>query len=438
VGILDQLLVTLRAPGAPSRLKGRGWGYLGLYLGLASLLLGGLGWLLVSQQEGLRRALLGYLLPERLVFAGDLLIGHLLRSQTQAVLVNAVASGTLVLVSVLLFPVKEKLSAVFETESDLTGAPFDEHPLWRQGFEELKLLVLYAAVFAGIFWIGYAPSAGRKLSATVLSYGFLFFSFSVDFISPLLQRHRVSYAQALIALLGRPLLCLGFGATFALPSILAGLVLKHSPGLSFLSSVVLLFGANLLGICWAAIAGTWVGAQLLPAARETRPAPLALRGLAWLGILALLGYSLFVFVNLGAALHQKSQILKCQYRADWSSFKLDLPKLSLRSAVGSLLSGTIPVGARLTVQIHNPTPVDVTLEKNRIEILHRETLVARTRLAPLQVPAGETREERIAFTLEINPRAILKGRSLISRDWRITLLLEIAPDLEFPIYLLSP
>lgn len=435
---MEQLRLTFLAPAAPGRLRGRGLGYLLLYLVLAGLLLGGLGWLVVSREAELKRALLAYLLPEKAAFAGELLITHVLRSQSHAVLVNAIVSGALVLVSVLLFPIKEKLSAAFETESQLTGEPFDELPLWRQGFEELKLLVLYAAVTAGVFWLGYAPSPGRKLAATVLSYGFLFFSFSVDFISPLLQRHRVLYAQALVALLRRPLLCLGFGAIFAAPSLLAGLALKHNPELSLAGAVLLLFGGSLLGLGWAAVAGTWVGAQLLPAARETRPAPAPLRGLAWLGILGLLGWSLWVFGNLGVALHHKSQILKCRYSADWSSFRVELPKLSVRSALGSLLSGTVPLGARVTVSIENPTGVDVVLEKNRIEIRHQQTLVAQTRLSPLAIPAGATRAERLAFTVDLNPRAVLKGRSLISRDWRITLFLEIAPDFEFPIYLLAP
>jgi hypothetical protein len=439
VKIGEQLLTVVRAPAAPSLLRSRAWGLLVIYLGLAVLLLGGLGVLVASQQEQLCRALLGYVLPDRLVFAGELLLRYVVNSQAQAVLVNAFASGTLVVVAVLLFPVKEKLSAVFEQESGLTGQPVDEFPLWRQGLEELKLLILYAAAFAGIFWIGYAPGAGRKLAATVLSYGFLFFSFSVDFISPLLQRHRVSYAQALMVLLRHcPAVCLGFGALFATPALLAGLALKHNPGLSFTGGVALLFCANILGIVWAAVAGTWVAARLLPTAKQTRAAPAPLRALVWLAMLAVLGWSGWVFTNLGAALHHKSQILKCRYSADWRSFRFDLPELGLRSAVTSLVAGTVPVGAHLTVRVQNPTDIDVALERNRIELRHEETLVARTKLAPMRVPAGQTVEQRLDFTMELNPRALLKGQALLSRGWRITLLLEISPSFEFPVYLLDP
>ena len=177
----------------------------------------------------------------------------------------------------------------------------------------------------------------------------------------------------------------------------------------------LLFGANLLAMGWAAVSGTWLAARLLDQARASRPAPWPARLLVWTAILAVLGWSGFVFGNLGAALHRKTQILKCHYSADWSSFRLELPELNLRSAMGSLLSGTVPVGARLTVRVQNPTELEVSLERSTLELRHQRTLVARTRLEPLRLPAGATVERQLELRLELQPAALLKGKALLSR-----------------------
>jgi len=438
VRLSEQLVAVAGAPAALARLRSRASVLLLLYLGMAGLLLLVVGLAVASWQDEIRRAILGWFLPERYLFAGDTLVRYLLGRQSEAVLVSAISSGALVLTSLLLFPIKERLSARFEEESRLTDEPPRELPLWRQGLEELKLLLLYAAVFAGIFWIGYAPDPRRKVLAVVISQVFLCFTFAVDFICPLLQRHKLTYSRCLMALLRRPLLCLGFGALFAAPPLLAGAYWKRHPELSPVSAVLVLFGPSVLAMAWAAVSGTWVAARLLPSARTTHPASWPLRALAWLCMLAVLCWSGWVFAHLGAAIHGQSQLLKCHYRADWKSFGVSWPRLGVRSAVLGLVSGTVPLGAHLTVRIENPTDVDVVVERSRLEVRHQETLVALTRISPLHVPAGGSVDQRVDLTLELNPRALLKGRALISREWRLTLLLEISDDFEFPIYLLDP
>lgn len=438
------LLDTFKALVAPLRLRTRSLGLLVAYLLLAGLILGLVGTLLQRHGLALRAALAGYLLPESYRFAGNLLVEHLVKSQARAVLVNAVASGALLLVSLLLFPLKERLSAAFERDAVLTGKEGHELPLWRQGFEELKLVLLYLTAQMLIFWVGYDPSPLRKDLATWASYGFLVFTFAVDFLSPLLQRHGVTYARLFVVLLKRPLAALLFGAFFASPTIVLALWVGRDASLPVTDGVLVLFGANVLAMSWAVVSGTRLAAALLPVAEATPVPPRALRLLALLAVLACFAWNATTFTQLGLALHHKSQILKCVYRPDWSSFALDLPKsgsgwvsTALRAA-RALVSGNVELGAQLTVAIENPTPYDVVLEKNRLELAHAGTHVGSTQLSPVRLPAGQTVTQRLRLTLRLNPAVLAKGRELLRDAWQLTLWLEIRPGFEFPLYLRSP
>ena len=445
MNLIQQFASIVLAPASVRRLTGRCWALLVAYLIAAGLLLGLVAALLIANQEQLRQAIVGYILPEGWQFAADLLIDYFLRSQTKAVLINAAASGSLLLVSLVLFPLKEKLSATFEAEAELTDRPALEFPLWYQGLEEIKLVILYATVFMVIFWVGYHPDPTRKLVATILSYVFLFFQFAIDFIAPTLQRHKLRYSQVIKTLLKHPIASFSFGALFAMPAVLVGLLIKANPAMSMTSAVLLLFGANVIAIIWAAVAGTWLGAKLIEDAEQTRPSrgPLAL--LAWAVLLATFALNSYLFISLGQALHHKSQLLKCNYSVDFSSLGFHLPKSSgsgwkgvLKSALGAVLSGKVEVGAYMTVTIRNPTRFDVEIEKNRIDVKHEETVVANTWLSPVKVPAGETVSHKLDFKIRIDPRVALKGRELLENKWRITLYLQIDPNFEFPVYLLSP
>lgn len=388
----------------------------------------------MAHEHELRALVLAYLLPEGWRGAGDLLIRRFLGSQTQEVLVAASANGALVLVSVLLFPLKERLSAAYEEDARLCGRPFRELPLVVQGTQELKLLVLFVTAQLVVFRVGYAPEPWRKHAALVLSHGFLFFSFAVDFLSPVLQRHGLRYSQILRVLVARPILCFGFGALFALPQLGAGQLIEGHPEWGLWARVVLLFGATIAGIAGAVLAGTRLGARLLDRALAAPVPGRVARAVGWPVVLAVLGWHVYVFSAVGLALHHKSQILKCEYSVAWSSVELDLPSLG---SLGDLFgNGRLEVGARLTVAIRNPTAFDVQLERNRLVLEHEGTVVATTRLSPLAVPAGQRVEERVGLTLALDPAAVRKGRALLSAaGWRVTLWLEVADGLEFPVYL---
>jgi len=445
------------APISPLKLKARAALYLVLYVLLAAGILGGLAWLLIANQEDLRQAILRYLLPESWTTTGGVMLDWFFATQTRAVLVNGTVSGTLVLISVLLFPVKEKVSAAFEKDVRLTSEPPHESrssrpsgalrdeaagfPLWFQGLEELKLVLLYVAAQMVIFWIGYHPNPLRKQAATLLSYAYLFATFSVDFISPVLQRHRLRYSQIVKTLLRHPAALVLFGAFFSLPAVLAGHHVARDPSLSFRDSILLLFAANLLGIIWGCLGGTWLGAKLLesttivcsarPPHRTTIPrvSSWPVRAVAWLAVLVTLGGGGYLFGGLALSVHHKSQILKCRYSMVAGSLRFAKPKLR------SLLRGIVDIGVGFKLRIDNPTSFDVVIDRNRLEVRHEQSLVATSRLSPMRIPAGQQQVQDVRLMVETQPSVLLKGRRLLQDRWSLTLYVEVVDGFDFPIYL---
>ncbi|MCK5795795.1 MAG: hypothetical protein KAI47_01325, partial [Deltaproteobacteria bacterium] len=128
-------------------------------------------------------------------------------------------------------------------------------------------------------------------------------------------------------------------------------------------------------------------------------------------------------------LHHKSQILKCHYHiiADTLKFK--------RPGLFSLLRGKVDVGVRFDLRIENPTDYDVAIEKNRVEVRHARDLVAQGRIAPLAIPPHGTKVQTLALNISLHPSVLAKGRALFKDKWSVTLYIEVAKGLEFPIYL---
>ena len=83
------------------------------------------------------------------------------------------------------------------------------------------------------------------------------------------------------------------------------------------------------------------------------------------------------------------------------------------------------------------TAIDVELEENRIEFLHRGEKVGDASIDPMIVPAGETRVVPLSLHLGVTAAALSQGLGLLStEDWAITLYIEVVPEYEFPITLL--
>ena len=433
IGALQQLRLSLfGAPRSIVSIPRRTVGYFFLYLGLCAVVLGLTAWMIGRSEGFVRGLLLTYLFPESWHDAMGLVVDKFLDRQIRAVLANATIGGSLLMVSLLLFPVKEMLSASFEREAQLIDDPIGEHPLWEQAWEEIKLFLAYIAIQGTVFWIGYSPVTWRQTLALVISYTFLFVSFSIDFIAPPLQRHKGHYSRILKTLATHPIATVVFGAVFAAPGIFVSTVVLADAELTAPRSMAILFGTNVVAIACAATAGTWLGAKLFSDFARTKRSGMPARVVTWTLFGGLLLANVYAFGAVGMAVHKKSQIFKCDYSVQWSSFDVDLP------GVTSMLKGSVDVGIGFDVVIHNSTSVDVELEDNRIEIRHQGDLVGTTKINPIQVGAGQTSTQNIKLQLDVNATFVRRGRSLLSRDaWTITLYIAVAPGFDFPIYLLT-
>lgn len=380
-------------------LSGRTWARALVY-GVAILcVFAGVGWYLITHQESLRGALLAFFLPDDLLFVGDALIDKFLQPQHIAVLINAVVTGSVVLVSMLTFPLKEWLSHSYERDTQVTGGQAAHPPpLWEQALEELKLLLFYAAMTLLVLRIGQTPDPAFKTAALVLSHLVLAVTVAIDFASPTLARHAIRYADIVRVLASRPLRSLGFGAVFAAPPVVTGLLvvkLKIAASTGF----VILAAVQTLTIVLAVLVGTIVGGTLLEKAKRTPPVGGGLRTAGWVLTLALLVVNGLFFGAAGKALYHVSPVLKCDWSLQADSFDIDAP---------SLLDPKLSL--RFGVRIENPTDRDAKVGDNRIEVFHDTTLIASTRLPHFAVPAGGSAVQPIH--IEIKPEGGLLGAAL--------------------------
>jgi len=429
-------LAVVEAPTAARRLGRKSAVWLGIYLGAAALILGVVATVILRSRGDLLELALDYVVPADWQFAARLAIDKLFAQQEQLVITNAAITASLLVVQLTLFPLKEQVSATLEEEASLVPEPVAEHPLWFQAWEEIKLFLALLAAQGTVFWIGYSDDPVRRTIALVASFGVLFSSVAIDFLSPVLQRHRLRYSQIVKTLAMHPVLVLGFGALFALPAIGATALAGRHPEWGFAAQLGVAFGGQVLGIALAAIGGTVAGAPLVLEARARRRSHLAVRVLAWAALLGLLAWNGHRFGAVGRSLHHKSQLLKCEYAIDWDSVRADLPG-ALDLALG-VKTDKLTIAVGLDVEITNPTSVDVEIERNRLEVRQASQLVAQTQLPTLAVPKGATRTAHLTLPLTVTPSQALRIRELwTTESWTMTLYLEVADGFEFPIYLLT-
>ena len=437
LGPVRQLvLAAFEAPTAARRLHRRSAGWLAVYLAAAAAVLAVVTYALVTHREVLEQAPLTYLLPADWHDAGRLLLRRLFAQQEDAVVRNAAIAASLMVVQLTLFPLKEQASLALEQDARLIDETIDEHPVWMQAWEEIKLLAMMLAAQGTIFWIGYTSDPGRTRIALVLSYVVLFASVGIDFLSPVLQRHRLLYGSILRTLLAHPLLTFGFGALFAVPALVTSEVASAHPTWSLATQLALTFAGQVVGVALAAIGGTVAGAALLPDARCRRPTHLVVRALAWIVLLGLLAGNVYRFGAVGRSLHHKSQLLKCTYDVDWSTLSVETPSASALAL--ALRTDRITIAVELVVGITNPTTVDVEIEDNRLVAVHHGQLVATSRIPRMRIAAGATERVPLRLPLTVKPSQALRLRGLLTqRDWELTLYFEVAAGFTFPVFLVT-
>jgi len=132
-------------------------------------------WAMLSNQDEIKSAFLSYLFPHSWHEIAEDLVNFLYESQAKSVLSNMILSGSLVVSSMFLFPIKEKYSAEFEKDAKYQNGKIKEYPLIVQAWEEVKLFLIYLTAQSVILWIGYYPYQWATWLSITLSYLFLLF-----------------------------------------------------------------------------------------------------------------------------------------------------------------------------------------------------------------------------------------------------------------------
>ena len=154
------------------------------------------------------------------------------------------------------------------------------------------------------------------------------------------------------------------------------------------------------------------------------------------GILGVLAWNGYRFGAVGRSLHHKSQLLKCDYTIDWSSFEAETP--SALELLDAARRDSITLGVSFDLTVANPTGIDVEIEDNHLDVRQRGVLIGQTKLPRGRVAAGSTQKLRLTLPLTVVPSQVLRIRELVtSKDWTITLYLDIDDGFTFPVYLLT-
>ncbi len=398
--------------------------WMSLYLLLAMVLFALVSWQVFTHEQAIKQLLLDYLFPQSWQGISEKILSYFYEQQAKVVIGNMILGASLVVASIFLFPIKEQFSAKFELDAGYQNGIKEEFPLWEQGLEEARLLILYLSAQSLILWIGYYPWPVTQWLSIGLSYLFLFFTFGIDFIAPTLQRHKLHYAKILKALAKRPVLVLSFGALFSSPVVLLSLWLFQQPELSLVEVSATLFLVNIVFLTLAIPAGTHVASHIIQQVRDCQlPTAKAIRSAYGLTILALV-VTASLHLVLFKSVHHKTQLLKAEYSIDWGSFKLDSPSLAQLFATKSLSK------LSFDLEIYNPTEFDIVIENAQLFVEKAELQVAQLDLDGFAVAAGQ----RKTITVKLDSRAdfsSLNDFATLLEDWYIQLHVDIWPGLPF-------
>jgi hypothetical protein len=472
MSLKQQIRLAFTAPLQGLRsLSTRGRLLLTLYLMLAAMLLGLVLLLAEGQGDRLTTLLNHYLFPASWHPFSTTLVQVIIDRIPAGLVANVLVLSTLMMISLVLFPLKEKVSVNTEVRGGLTDGLPAEHPLWFQALEEIKMVGLNLAVILSLIWVGYQPGKlAAFLSVTLSAFQVACF-FAIDFISPLLQRHGWRYADILPALARRPALSLTFGLMLGLPAVAAGLVAGSATGMSTPALLAMLFVAELIPIAVAIVAGTVVAAHLLPAMDRSRRAGRGVVVATYAVVILALVANTLVISAVGRSLHHKSQLLKCTYDVPLDSFEL------IKPTVEELKSLKATIGLKFAVEVSNPSAIDVNIEKNRLVLTNGDERLLETSLPLLTVPANQSIRHPIEYKKTLTAESALEAGATMVRGakklWaglkkaasdplgalnrgvafvkgaksradelrknlRVVLYFEVLPGFEFPFYLVHP
>ena len=417
-------------PAALAKMKPQSLMWAGIYLISGLAIFGCFFWLLIENQEIIKSSLLDYLFPESWHGISVKLANFLYESQTKTVLGNLILSGSLVLSSIFLFPLKEKYSAIFEEKAKYYNGKIQEFPLLYQAWEEVKLFLLYLTAQSVILWIGYYPYQWTTWISIILSYLFLFYTFGLDLISPTLQRHRTKYSLILKLLIKNWILPLSFGFLFNLPLIFLSRWIFTWDDYSLIEISSILFLSNMILLTLAVPIGTRIASDLL----EQKALLLAptKRAMFWgyTTMLSLLFVTAFLHSRLLVSLHHKSQLLKANYDIDWSSIEYQLPSFSEFTGGKSFSS------LSFYMEMENPTDFDIVVENSQLFVFKGDLELAVVDVTGFELASKDL--ERIKIQLDSNSDlSKMNGLHNLSKGWRVNMHIELWPGIPLIINLIE-
>jgi len=385
-----------------------------------------LSWFLLENQESIKFVILDYFFPQSWHRVSESLGLFFFESQAKVVVGNLIISGSLVIASIFLFPIKEQYSAKFESDADYDNGVIQEFSLPMQALEEAKLFLLFLTTQSVILWIGYYPYTWSSTLSVTLSYLALFFTFGLDFISPTLQRHKTSYALILKVLFSNTIAVLCFGLIYSLPVIVFGQLIFRNEELTLIEISSILFFANILFFTLAVPAGTHLASVLLPEVKRTTEPTEKTRRWVYLTSLVTLLVMFFLHGGLIASLHHKSQLLKADYTVDWSSFDFTLPSF------GEFFQGKALTSVSFDVEINNPTEYDIVIENSQVVVVKRELQIATVDLAGFDIPSESSHVVTVKLDSNSNIGKIEDFDNILE-NWRVDFRFELWPGIPFVI-----
>ena len=402
-----------------------------IYYSLGLVVFGFLAWHLIDNQVAIKNLVLDYLFPKSWQSISEMLADFLFESQAKVVIGNMIISGSLVLASVFLFPIKEKFSQVFEHESQQHNGKYREFSLFEQAIEESKLLLFYFSVQSFILWVGYYPYTWSTWISIILSYAFLFFTFGLDFISPTLQRHRTKYSIILKSLIKHPLIPLLFGALFSLPIIILTRILFANNDYTFIDTIAVILISNLLLLSIAVPTGTTIASKIRGLVSGTEEPKRKTMIRFYSLITTILVFSLFLHSRLILSLHHKSQLLKAEYDIDWSSLNYELPSFD------ELTQGKAFSNLTFEMVVKNPTEFDIDVENSLLFVTQNENEIATINLNSFTLPSGETRRINIDLGSNTDFSNLSEFKNLMN-GWKVNMEIDVWPGIPFIFNLTKP
>ena len=391
-----------------------------IYVLAALLTLGGFLNLGIYFGPLLEAWLLAKLVPEVWHPAVDDLIHRLFFEEFRAFLVTTGFGLGIIIVGMALFPLKEKLSTIYEGERFPELEKQHPHPLWRQGLEEVKLAFLYLLLQGMSFFLAVQGYPFLAALGGTLSIVYLVTAMALDHCSPFFQRRNqkihgiiwilLRHAPLRTTLLG--LICIG-------PVIILE---RHlSASLEPTAAIAILVLSEVLGMACATLLGCHLGSALLKK-ETTLPShhPPKLWTFSYRVTIFILTIWLGVFFSWwGNGVYTHYQIMRCQYQPLWkrTEFKIRGTKAL--------------VALPLRIQNKSSKPLDVG--KLQIEMEGEGILDGEVILAGSTIQTGETSIILLNFEAQLTEEALSDLPRFLEAEYSAHLKFE--PPLSTPIAL---